>query len=72
MKAVLKKVITFSLAMFLSLYCLIGLGSNVSDDYREYKNVILMIGDGMGVNTVEATKATRGVSLNLERMPGRL
>lgn len=69
MKAVLKKVITFSLAMFLSLYCLIGLGNNVSDEYREYKNVILMIGDGMGVNTVKATKSVRGVDLALDTMP---
>ncbi len=69
MKAFLKKAISASLAMFLSLYCLIGLGNNVSDDYREYKNVILMIGDGMGVNTVSATKDTRGVELNLDKMP---
>ena len=61
MKTFFKKAITASLALFFSLYCLIGLGNNVSDDYREYKNVILMIGDGMGVNTVEATKASRGV-----------
>lgn len=69
MKAFLKKSISASLALFLSLYCLIGFGNNVSNDYREYKNVILMIGDGMGVNTVEATKATRGVSLALDTMP---
>ncbi len=69
MKTFFKKAITASLALFFSLYCLIGLGNNVSDDYREYKNVILMIGDGMGVNTVEATKATRGVSLALDTMP---
>ena len=69
MKAFLKKAISASLAMFLSLYCLIGLGNNVSDDYREYKNVILMIGDGMGVNTVSATKDTRDVELNLDKMP---
>ncbi len=69
MKAFLKKAISASLALFLSLYCLIGLGNNVSDDYREYKNVILMIGDGMGVNTVSATRDTRGVELNLDKMP---
>lgn len=69
MKTFFKKAITASLALFLSLYCLIGFGNNVSDDYREYKNVILMIGDGMGVNTVEATKATRNVSLALDTMP---
>lgn len=69
MKTFIKKAFTASLALFLSLYCLIGLGNNISDDHREYKNVILMIGDGMGVNTVAATRATRNVSLNLDKMP---
>lgn len=69
MKTFIKKAFTVSLALFLSLYCLIGLGNNISNDHREYKNVILMIGDGMGVNTVAATKATRNVSLNLDKMP---
>lgn len=69
MKTTLKKIITFSLAVFLSLYCAIGLGNNVSDEHREYKNVILMIGDGMGVNTVSATRDTRNVSLALDTMP---
>lgn len=69
MKTFIKKAFTASLALFLSLYCLIGLGNNISNDHREYKNVILMIGDGMGVNTVAATKATRNVSLNLDKMP---
>lgn len=69
MKTFIKKAFTASLALFLSLYCLIGLGNNISNDHREYKNVILMIGDGMGVNTVAATKATKNVSLNLDKMP---
>ena len=69
MKTFIKKAFTASLALFLSLYCLIGLGNNISNDHREYKNVILMIGDGMGVNTVAATRATRNVSLNLDKMP---
>ena len=69
MKTFIKKAFTASLALFLSLYCLLGLGNNVSDEHREYKNVILMIGDGMGVNTIAATKATRNVSLNLDKMP---
>ena len=69
MKTFIKKAFTASLALFLSLYCLIGLGNNISDNHREYKNVILMIGDGMGVNTVAATRATRNVSLNLDKKP---
>lgn len=39
------------------------------DDYKEYKNVILMIGDGMGFNTLEATKKLRNVDLAMETMP---
>ncbi len=36
-------------------------------EYKEYKNVIVMIGDGMGFNTIEATKKSAGVdSLNME------
>jgi alkaline phosphatase len=36
---------------------------------RTYKNVILMIGDGMGFNTIAATKALRQVSISMESMP---
>lgn len=39
------------------------------EDYKTYKNVILLIGDGMGFNTLEATKKLRGVDLVMETMP---
>ncbi|MBR5262536.1 MAG: alkaline phosphatase, partial [Clostridia bacterium] len=39
------------------------------EDYKTYKNVILLIGDGMGFNTLEATKKLRDVDLVMETMP---
>ena len=39
------------------------------EEYKTYKNVILMIGDGMGFNTLEATKKLRNVDLVMETMP---
>lgn len=65
----LKKIVSFSIAVFFSLYCAIGLGNNVSDEYKEYKNVILMIGDGMGENTLAATRQKYNTSLNMDTMP---
>lgn len=38
-------------------------------EYKTYKNVILMIGDGMGFNTLEATKKLKNVDLVMETMP---
>ncbi len=71
---IIKRMVAFAMAVFMSVYGLFGLTSSVSDDYAEgkYKNVILMIGDGMGDNTLEATKAQRGVELAMETMPVRL
>ena len=64
-----KKIVSVGIALFLSLYCLIGFGNNVSDDYKEYKNVILMIGDGTGDGILAATKQQHNVSLTLDTMP---
>lgn len=69
----LKKIIAVFVSAILAIYGFLGLSSNISDDYAEgkYKNVILFIGDGMGDNTIEATKAQRGVELAMETMPVR-
>ena len=64
MKTFIKKAFTASLALFLSLYCLIGLGNNISDNHREYKNVILMIGDGMGKNIIKASERLKFILQN--------
>ncbi len=68
---VIKKLVSVMTAFILMIYGFVGISNNVSDDYTEgkYKNVILMIGDGMGFNTLEATKALKGVELSMETMP---
>ncbi len=73
MASIIKKIVAGAMVAVMAIYGFIGLSSNVSDDYTEgkYKNVILMIGDGMGDNTLEATKAIRNVELNMETMPVR-
>lgn len=74
MSSIIKKIIASSMIVIMSLYGFFGLSSNVSDNYAEgkYKNVILMIGDGMGDNTIAATKKLRNIdTLNLDRMPVR-
>ncbi|MBP9988294.1 MAG: alkaline phosphatase [Ruminococcus sp.] len=38
-------------------------------DYRTYKNVILMIGDGMGFNTIAATKKLKNTGVAMDNMP---
>lgn len=73
MMIIIKKMVSIATAIILALYGFVGMSSNVSDDYTEgkYKNVILMIGDGMGENTLKATKAERNVSLTMETMAVR-
>ncbi len=72
MPDIIKKLIAGAVVIIMSLYGVLGMSSNVSDNYTEgkYKNVILMIGDGMGDNTIEATKALRGhKTLAMEETP---
>lgn len=64
-----KKIIPVFLALFFSLYCAIGLGTSVSEETAEYDNVILMIGDGMGENTLGWTRQLYGTSLAMDTMP---
>ncbi len=67
------KILAIIMSVYLGIYGFFGLTGNVSDDFAEgkYKNVILMIGDGMGENTLEATKKLLGVELNMETMAVR-
>jgi alkaline phosphatase len=72
MLSVLKKIIAFSVSAILAVCGLFGMTNNISDDYAEgkYKNVILMIGDGMSFNNLEATKALKTDGyLAMETMP---
>ncbi|MBR5438301.1 MAG: alkaline phosphatase, partial [Clostridia bacterium] len=68
---IIKKMVSIMTAFIMLIYGFVGMSSNVSDDYTEgkYKNVILMIGDGMSFNTLEATKDLEGVELAMETMP---
>ena len=72
MLSAIKKILTISITVILSLYSFAGLSDNVSDDFAQdkYKNVILMIGDGMSFNNLEATKLYRTNGyLAMEKMP---
>ena len=72
MLSVLKKILAFSVSVILTVSGFVGMTNNISDDYAQgkYKNVILMIGDGMSFNNLEATKLykTDGY-LAMETMP---
>ena len=67
----ISKFIATVMAMLMSLFGTLGMTGNVSDDYNEgkYKNVILLIGDGMSFNTIAATEALTGVDLVMNDMP---
>lgn len=69
--SIISKLIATIMALVMSLFGTMGLTGNVSDDYTEgkYKNVILLIGDGMSFNTVAATEAITGVDLVMNDMP---
>ncbi|MCD7828379.1 MAG: alkaline phosphatase [Clostridiales bacterium] len=51
--------------MILSIFSLFGISVN---EEKDVQNVILLIGDGMGVMTLEKTKQERGISLAMETM----
>ncbi len=72
--AVINKVIAVLMSALLSIMGLIGINTNISDDYQEgkYKNVILMIGDGMSFEHVAATEKLRDVDLVMNDMPVQL
>lgn len=72
MPDIIKKLIASAVVIIMSLYGVVGMSSNVSDNYTQgkYKNVILMIGDGMDENTVKATKDIKGISqLAMDKAP---
>lgn len=63
-----------SVIMSLMLLLANGLGwlgtpATKHEDYRTYKNVILMIGDGMGFNTVAVAKQLKNADISYEKMP---
>lgn len=67
MSAFLKKIAGFIMAFFMFLMSLFGI--NIKPEESRIKNVILLIGDGMGVMSIEKTKAETGVALTLDSFP---
>ena len=68
------KIIAFFTSIMLVILSFFGMtGNNATGhtDYKTYKNVILMIGDGMGFNTIEAAKKLKTPALSMETMPVR-
>ncbi|MBQ8576040.1 MAG: alkaline phosphatase [Clostridia bacterium] len=69
---IIKGIVSIFLSALIALSGLIGMTGDKgteNEDYRTYKNVILMIGDGMGFNTIAATKATKTPNLAMDNMP---
>ena len=61
------KLLVLTLAFLITVSCITPAFSIVLID--EVKNVIIMIGDGMGENHLEWTKAELGVELEMDKMP---
>ncbi len=62
------KIISVILALMFVLVSA-GIPAYAKDNEKEIKNVILMIGDGMGVNHLEWTKADRKIPLFMDSFP---
>lgn len=66
----LKKIAAVVISIATAFATLLGhFGMEVkTENYEQYKNVIVMIGDGMGFNTIEATKKAYGIEeLEMEK-----
>ena len=70
---ILQQILAFLCAPLVLFSGLVGFRGGVNEaQYKEYKNVILMIGDGMGENHLKATLADDPVEeLAMENMPVR-
>lgn len=70
--AYLKKVVAILISFFTALATITGYFGleTTPEEYTNYKNVIVMIGDGMGYNHIEATKDAYGIDkLAMENVP---
>lgn len=67
----INKIIAVMMSAILSIFSIIGINKGVDNNYTEgkYKNVILMIGDGMSFEHIEATEKYRNVDLVMNNMP---
>ncbi len=70
----INKIITVVMSLILGVYGILGITGGVSKNYEDgkYKNVILMIGDGMSFEHVDATEKYREVDLIMNNMPVQL
>lgn len=66
---VIISLLTTVIMLFGNLFGLTGYKGTNHKDYRIYKNVILMIADGNGANTIAATKKLRNTGLAMDNMP---
>ena len=69
MVRIIISLLTTVIMLFGNLFGLTGYKGTGHEDYRIYKNVILMIADGDGANTIAATKKMRNTSLAMDNMP---
>lgn len=60
---------TTVIMLFGNLFGLTGYKGTGHEDFSTYKNVILMIADGNGANTIAATKQMRKTTLAMDNMP---
>ncbi len=70
----INKMVSLVMSLILGVYGVVGLTGGVSKDYEDgkYKNVILMIGDGMSFEHIDATEKYREVDLVMNDMPVQL
>lgn len=68
MNAFFAKIIAFFTSLLLMFQGMLGItdADRNKTDFQEVKNVIFMIGDGMGFNSLEKTKHENGVSLVMD------
>ncbi len=66
---VIVSLFTTFIMLFGNLFGLTGYKGTGHDDYKNYKNVILMIADGNGANIIAATKKLRNTDLAMDNMP---
>lgn len=66
---VIVSLLTTVILLFGNLFGLTGYKGTGHEDYKIYKNVILMIADGDGANTIAATKKYRDTDLAMDYMP---
>ena len=71
LKLIITTITTVAL-LFCNLFGLTGYKATENENYKTYKNVIIMIGDGMGFNTIAATEKMQNMTVSMKSMPTTL